>query len=118
MDFENLLIVQDTTTKKEYGLYYRIAEVDEWIEYGRARLKIFRDKDGEEKQSGDLFRLNIDLGEKMIEGLREGDFPFSSDPGSPKYDPEWRAKLRKKFYYLISPVVDYAYRGGTTSEKN
>jgi hypothetical protein len=117
MIFENLLIVEETKTKKEFGLYYRVAEIDEWIEYSRGRVKIFKEKD-EEKQISDIFRLNIDFGERMIEGLREGDFPFSSDPQSATYDPEWRVKLKKRFYYLVTQVVDYAFRGGEVQQKN
>ena len=117
MNLENLLILQDTTTKKSYGFYYRLAEVDEWIEYGRQRLKISREKD-EDLASQSLMRLHIDWGEKIIEGVKEGDFDFSSDPGSEKFDPEWKTVLKKRFYYLFPPLIDYAFRGGAVAEKN
>ncbi len=108
---KNLLVIQDPRSGTELGLYYRMPTTQEEIGY-RAE-QITRDK---KKVRVDVFGVRVKYADKIITGIRDGDFgfngqPISSDPVSPDYRADWKALLKATAPDILSALATHIFEG-------
>ncbi len=106
----NVLKLRDHISNSTIVLYYRTPTAKEQAAYTNGMTKRVRNKlincTGEQRQT---------KGAEILAGFREGDFlkpdgsVISSDPKSPKYDPEWKNLLIRYAPDLIETLAIHAF---------
>lgn len=96
-NLRNIFRFKDAQSGDWINLYYRTPKTEEMITYFSGLDK--------EKYEEQIVQRRIEYALKIIEGFKDGSFEkengdgkfiaFSSDPGSPAYDPEWKELLVK-----------------------
>lgn len=98
LEGNNTLLIQDHLSGSQLEIYYRLPTTQERTNY--TNMSVTR-KNGKVKFQHSEARMKF--GAEIITGFRDGDFevavndgfkPISSDPNSPNYQPDWKARIK------------------------
>jgi hypothetical protein len=112
---KNQLTIHDPISNSNLVIFYRMPTSEEIIAYESSKYK--READRVEVS---LSRACQNSGEKIIEGFTEGAFvqkigdelkPFSSDPVSPNYDPDWKPLIKKYAPDVLEVLGFHVFEG-------
>jgi hypothetical protein len=108
--FQDRLSTDKDGNPSKITLYYRLPTTEDRIGYANAQIvrqgNIVKNNMGEAR---------IKYGLKILAGFKDGDFekddcqPMSSDPASPHYDPEWKARIRQYASDIVILLAIYAF---------
>lgn len=110
--------IQDRLSESEVVFYYTPPTTSDRLEFQNNFIK--RNKN---QIDADLIDDQVEIGLRLITGLRDGDFerdvagewvPLSSNPDSPHYFADWKAWLREYAPDLVEPFTVHIFNRQTT----
>jgi len=116
----NRLDVKELNSGKIYTFYYRTPDIEEWLDYSDKIRKALKFE--ENASVKEIVKIKLEGVELALTGIGEKQFEIEIDGIETFLSPDiedWKAILKRRFYYLLIPVFDDAFyrRGEIEVEK-
>ena len=76
-DVKNKLEIKVQNTGEVFTFYYRIPDIDEWIDFNQKMVKAF--KSDPESLTPEIVKIKIKAATKILEGIEDGQFEIMID---------------------------------------